>query len=94
MCPDPKPNPKAMLYFPSFVIVGTFVMVNLFIGVIGTSMDTATTNMRESQVWRSRWRAARETLEGRWRAVREQLESRLEVPARASPRTPTRGCRS
>jgi hypothetical protein len=41
------------------VIVGTFVMVNLFIGVIGTSMDTATTNMRESQVWRSRWRAVR-----------------------------------
>ena len=34
-------NPLAWVYFVSFVIVGTFVVVNLFIAVVTNNLDRA-----------------------------------------------------
>lgn len=41
LCTQPSAVPIAPLYFISFVLVGTFVLMNLFIGVILTGMEEA-----------------------------------------------------
>ena len=42
LCTNSTPNPAgSVLFFVSFVLIGTMIMLNLFIGVIMTGMDEA-----------------------------------------------------
>jgi voltage-gated sodium channel len=50
MCVEPRTWPKfAPVFFMTFVIIATFVMVNLFVGVVTTSMEDAHSEIEEEQ---------------------------------------------
>ncbi|NQX97279.1 MAG: ion transporter [Flavobacteriales bacterium] len=49
ICLNSSPNPTgSVLYFVSFVLIGTMIMLNLFIGVIMTGMDEAKQEAKEA----------------------------------------------
>ena len=66
--------PYAWIYFVSYVIVGTFVVINLFIAIIINSLDDA---KREQNAQKSEGPISREQLLQEIRAARDTLE-RLE----------------
>ena len=54
LCTTPQPSPIiAPIYFVSFVLMGTMIVLNLFIGVIISGMDEATAEAHREQVMES-----------------------------------------
>lgn len=52
LCTDPESFPiLAPLYFVSFILVGSIIFLNMFIGVIVTAMDDAARQARERQLY-------------------------------------------
>ena len=74
-------NPYAWIYFVSFVIVGTFVVVNLFIAVVINNLDRA----KEERLRELQPPASREELLQELRATQETLR-RLETRVSDYPR--------
>jgi voltage-gated sodium channel len=50
LCTEPTRNYIAPLFFISFILVGTFVLLNLFIGVILTGMEEARNELAEMKM--------------------------------------------
>ena len=74
-------HPLAWVYFVSFVIVGTFVVINLFIAIIINNLDEA----KLERLKKLERPASREELLRELRTTREalqRLEERLEVDDR------------
>ncbi|HFA52028.1 MAG TPA: ion transporter [Bacteroidetes bacterium] len=73
-CPKPKASGIwAMVYFISFVLIGTMIVMNLFIGVIMNSMD----EVRNEQVLEERLRQAKgdvPLIDVEIEAVKKQME--------------------
>ena len=69
--------PWAWLYFVSFVVVGTFVVINMFIAIIINSLDDAKRERERSGEGEETEPVSREQLMQEIRAARETLE-RLE----------------
>ena len=76
---DPDPNAKVSplvgaLFFGSFVMIGTMIMLNLFIGVILNSMDETSNERKKEQLLARRESGDAPTISEDIDDLREQLE--------------------
>jgi voltage-gated sodium channel len=72
MCTSPTPYPVlAPFYFVSFILIGTMVILNLFIGVIMNSMEEA---QKENEVRTDREEASSTGLVTQKKLISEELE--------------------
>ena len=75
-------HPLAWLYFLSFVVVGTFVVINLFIAIIINNLDeTKLERMREQPISQAELLNELRTTQGMLR----RLESRMNATAQYAP---------
>lgn len=75
-------HPLAWLYFLSFVVVGTFVVINLFIAIIINNLDeTKLERMREQPISQAELLNELRTTQGMLR----RLESRMNATAQYTP---------